>query len=147
MIGIILLMGLVTKNSILLVDYAVEGMRSGLTRTEAIAHAGKVRLRPILMTTFAMIAGTLPLALGIGEVAKMRKSMGVAIVSGLIVSTLITLIVVPAIFSYIDRFREFIESKFRNTEPEDEIHFPEANFPKSKSVKKPVKKSQKSKMK
>lgn len=120
MIGIIMLMGLVTKNSILLVDYAVEGLKSGMTRADAIYHAGRVRLRPILMTTLAMIAGTLPLALGIGEVAKMRRSMGIAIIGGLLVSTLITLIVVPAIFSYIDRFREFVESKFRRTEEERE---------------------------
>jgi HAE1 family hydrophobic/amphiphilic exporter-1 len=112
MIGLVLLMGLVTKNSILLVDYAVEGMKTGMSRAEAVLHAGRVRLRPILMTSFAMIAGTLPLALGIGEVAKMRKSMGVAIVGGLIVSTLITLIVVPAIFTYVDRFREWFENKF-----------------------------------
>jgi HAE1 family hydrophobic/amphiphilic exporter-1 len=151
MIGMILLMGLVTKNSILLVDYAVEGMKAGLSRAEAIAHAGRVRLRPILMTSFAMIAGTLPLALGIGEVAKMRKSMGVVIVGGLIVSTLITLIVVPAIFSYVDRFREWVESKFHNSENEGDIPFSEisAETPASiaqnikKNVKRDVKKSAK----
>ncbi|MDH4263234.1 MAG: efflux RND transporter permease subunit [Spirochaetia bacterium] len=147
MIGMILLMGLVTKNSILLVDYAVEGMKSGLSRAEAIAHAGQVRLRPILMTSFAMIAGTLPLALGIGEVAKMRKSMGVAIVGGLIVSTLITLIVVPAIFSYIDRFREWVESKFRNDESDSEFQFSESpemlNETKRNVVKKITKKKTK----
>jgi len=140
MIGIILLMGLVTKNSILLVDYAVEGMRSGMSRVEAISHAGKVRLRPILMTTFAMIAGTLPLALGIGEVAKMRKSMGVAIVGGLIVSTLITLIVVPAIFSYVDRFREFVESKFRADEAESDTGFSQNPEPAEITPKRKLKK-------
>ena len=85
----------------------------GLSRKEAIARAGLIRLRPILMTTFAMLAGTLPLALGLGEAAKYRAGMGVAIIGGLIVSTLITLIVVPAVFEYLDRFREFVESKFR----------------------------------
>jgi HAE1 family hydrophobic/amphiphilic exporter-1 len=143
MIGMILLMGLVTKNSILLVDYAVEGMKAGMSRAEAIAHAGKVRLRPILMTSFAMIAGTLPLALGIGEVAKMRKSMGVVIVGGLIVSTLITLIVVPAIFSYVDRFREFIESKFRNQETVSELDLFEEPALVQKTIKKIVKKKTK----
>jgi HAE1 family hydrophobic/amphiphilic exporter-1 len=113
MIGIIMLLGLVTKNSILLVDFALEGVRAGLPRREAITKAGLIRLRPILMTTFAMIAGTIPVAIGAGEAAKYRTGMGVAIIGGLIVSTLITLIVVPAVFEYIDIFRENIESKFR----------------------------------
>ncbi len=111
MIGMIMLMGLVTKNSILLVDHAVKGVRSGLDRKEAILQAGMRRLRPILMTTFAMLAGTLPLALGIGEAAKMRRSMGIAIMGGLIFSTLLTLIVIPAVFELIDKFREATESK------------------------------------
>ncbi|HNW27774.1 MAG TPA: efflux RND transporter permease subunit [Spirochaetota bacterium] len=115
MIGMIMLMGLVTKNSILLVDFALEGYRSGMTRKEAIYKAGMTRLRPILMTTFAMLAGTLPVALGIGEVSKFRMAMGIAIMGGLILSTFLTLVVVPAIFEYIDIFREWIESKFRPT--------------------------------
>ncbi|MBN1496720.1 MAG: efflux RND transporter permease subunit [Spirochaetes bacterium] len=113
MIGMIMLMGLVTKNSILLVDFALEGFRSGLTRKEAIYKAGMIRLRPILMTTFAMLAGMLPVALGIGEVSKFRMAMGIAIIGGLVLSTFLTLVVVPAIFEYIDIFREWIESKFR----------------------------------
>jgi len=113
MIGMVMLMGLVTKNSILLVDFALEGYRSGMTRKEAVYKAGMTRLRPILMTTFAMLAGTLPVALGIGEVSKFRMSMGIAIIGGLILSTFLTLVVVPAIFEYIDIFREWIESKFR----------------------------------
>lgn len=113
MIGIILLMGLVTKNSILLVDYALEGIRAGLSRKDAIYNAGRIRLRPILMTSFAMIAGTIPIALGLNEASKARTAMGIAIIGGLIGSTLITLIVVPAIFGYIDRFRDWIESFFR----------------------------------
>lgn len=113
MIGMVMLMGLVTKNSILLVDFALELYRSGLTRKEAIYKAGMIRLRPILMTTFAMLAGMLPVALGLGEVAKFRMAMGIAIIGGLILSTFLTLIVVPALFEYIDIFREWIESKFR----------------------------------
>jgi len=113
MIGTIMLMGLVTKNSILLVDFALEGVRSGLSRKEAITRAGMIRLRPILMTTFAMLAGTAPVALGVGEAAKYRTGMGVVIMGGLIVSTLITLIVVPAVFEYIDLLRERIEGAFR----------------------------------
>jgi HAE1 family hydrophobic/amphiphilic exporter-1 len=111
MIGMVMLMGLVTKNSILLVDFAVKGVQSGLTRKDAILQAGIKRLRPILMTTFAMLAGTLPSALGIGEGAKMRQSMGIAIIGGLVVSTIVTLVVVPAVFEYIDRFRNFTESR------------------------------------
>ncbi len=113
MIGMIMLMGLVTKNSILLVDFALEGVRAGLDRKKAIMDAGLKRLRPILMTTFAMMAGMLPLALGLGEGAQIKQSMGIAILGGLIVSTIITLVVVPATFEYIDTFREFIESRFR----------------------------------
>ncbi len=111
MIGMVMLMGLVTKNSILLVDNAVHGVNSGLGAKEAVLLAGQRRLRPILMTTFAMLAGMLPLAMGIGEAAKMRQSMGISIMGGVIVSTLITLIVVPAVFEYIDRFRVATESK------------------------------------
>jgi HAE1 family hydrophobic/amphiphilic exporter-1 len=102
----------VTKNSILLVDYASRGVKDGLDRNEAIFIAGMHRLRPILMTTFAMLAGTLPVALGIGEAAKSRMSMGIAIIGGIILSTFLTLIVVPAIYSYIDRFRVWVERPF-----------------------------------
>jgi predicted RND superfamily exporter protein len=101
------------------VDFALEGIRGGMSRKEAIANAGRIRLRPILMTTFAMLAGTLPVAFGIGEAAKYRVSMGIAIIGGLVVSTIITLVVVPAVFEYIDRFREFVESKFR-PEPDND---------------------------
>jgi len=113
MIGLIMLMGLVTKNSILLVDYALQRVRKGLSLNDAIFEAGKARLRPILMTSFAMIAGTLPLAMGLGEAAKQRTAMGIAIIGGLVFSTIMTLFFVPAIFGYIDRFREWVEKRFR----------------------------------
>jgi HAE1 family hydrophobic/amphiphilic exporter-1 len=113
MIGLIMLMGLVTKNSILLVDYALQHVRRGMSLNDAIFEAGKARLRPILMTSFAMIAGTLPLALGLGEAAKQRTAMGIAIIGGLIFSTVMTLFFVPAVFGYIDRLREAIERRFR----------------------------------
>jgi HAE1 family hydrophobic/amphiphilic exporter-1 len=112
MIGLVMLMGLVTKNSILLVDFAVKGVQSGMKRNEAILRAGQLRLRPILMTTFAMLAGTLPVALGVGEAAKPRMSMGISIIGGIILSTVLTLVVVPAIFAYVDRLRERIEKPF-----------------------------------
>lgn len=105
MIGIIMLLGVATKNSILLVDYANQRVLEGMDRAQAIIMAGRMRLRPILMTTMALIAGTVPIAMGLNEASKQRTSMGVAIIGGLISSTLLTLVVVPAAYSYIDRFR------------------------------------------
>jgi HAE1 family hydrophobic/amphiphilic exporter-1 len=105
MIGVIMLLGVATKNSILLVDYAHQLAEKGLSRNEAIIKAGKTRLRPILMTTMALIAGMIPIAVGLNEASKQRTSMGVAVIGGLLSSTLLTLIVVPAAYSFIDRFR------------------------------------------
>jgi HAE1 family hydrophobic/amphiphilic exporter-1 len=105
MISIIMLMGLVTKNSILLVDYTLQMMRKGMPRDEALKAAGRVRLRPILMTTFALIAGMLPVALALTEVGKFRQSMGIAMEGGLISSLVLTLIIVPSGFGYVDDFR------------------------------------------
>ncbi len=105
MIGMIMLIGIACKNSILLVDYANQLVVGGMDRTNAMVTAGKARLRPILMTTMALIAGTIPLAIGLNEASKQRTSMGWAIIGGLISSTLLTLIVVPAAYSFIDRFR------------------------------------------
>jgi len=102
MIGIVFLMGLVTKNAILLVDFANQGQRQGMSRNEALLAAGQTRLRPILMTTAAMIFGMLPLALGLGEGAEQQAPMGRAIIGGVITSTLLTLVVVPVIYSYLD---------------------------------------------
>jgi multidrug efflux pump subunit AcrB len=102
MIGIIFLMGLVTKNAILLVDFANKGQREGKSLVQSLLDAGQVRLRPILMTTAAMIFGMLPLALGLGEGAEQQAPMGRAIIGGVITSTLLTLVVVPVIYSYID---------------------------------------------
>lgn len=103
MIGIILLMGLVTKNGILLVDYTnMLRKRDGLARNEAVIRAGPVRLRPILMTTLALIFGMLPLALGKGAGAESRMPMAVAVIGGLITSTLLTLVVVPVVYTLLD---------------------------------------------
>jgi len=102
MIGLVFLMGLVTKNAILLVDFANQGQRRGMGRDEALIAAGQVRLRPILMTTTAMIFGMLPLALGLGEGAEQQAPMGRAIIGGVITSTLLTLVVVPVIYTYLD---------------------------------------------
>jgi HAE1 family hydrophobic/amphiphilic exporter-1 len=112
MVALIMLLGLVTKNSILLVDYTLQMMKKGHPRDEALKMAGKVRLRPILMTTFALIAGMLPVALALTEVGKFRQSMGVAIEGGLISSLLLTLVIVPSVFGYVDDFRLWLTKLF-----------------------------------
>lgn len=111
MIGTIMLLGIASKNSILLVDYANQRIAVGVDRSTAMIEAGKTRLRPILMTTMALIAGTTPVALGLNEASRQRTSMGVAIIGGLISSTLLTLVVVPAAFSFVDRFRLWSQAK------------------------------------
>jgi HAE1 family hydrophobic/amphiphilic exporter-1 len=102
MIGLIMLMGLVTKNAILLVDFANQARREGLSRNEALIKAGSTRLRPIVMTTLAMIFGMLPLAFAIGAGAEMRAPMARAVIGGLITSTLLTLVVVPVVYTILD---------------------------------------------
>jgi HAE1 family hydrophobic/amphiphilic exporter-1 len=109
-IGFIMLMGLVTKNAILLIDFVIRARREGLARDAAIARAGSVRLRPILMTTLAMIFGMLPLALGLGEGAEQRAPMGQAVIGGVITSSLLTLVVVPVIYSYLDDFANWLKA-------------------------------------
>ncbi len=105
MIGCIMLMGVATKNSIILVDYTSQQTRQGMPLKDAILLAGKNRLRPILMTSVALIAGFIPIAIGLNEASKQRTSMGIALIGGLISSTLLTLIIVPAAYTYIERFR------------------------------------------
>ncbi len=108
LIGIVLLLGIVTKNSILLVDYAIIGLEQGKKQRQALLDAGVSRLRPILMTSLSTIAGTFPLALGLGAGAEVRQSMGVAVIGGFTTSTLLTLVVVPVLFTYIDNFQHWI---------------------------------------
>ena len=107
-IGIIMLMGLVTKNAILLIDFIKKAMDRGEPRYEAIIQAGKTRLRPILMTTSAMVMGMVPLALGLGEGGEQSAPMAHAVIGGVITSTLLTLVVVPVIFTYLDDFKNFM---------------------------------------
>jgi multidrug efflux pump subunit AcrB len=103
MIGLIMLMGIVTKNSILLVEYALVAMRDhGLSRPEALLDACHKRARPIMMTTVAMIAGMLPIALGFGADASFRQPMAIAVIGGLLSSTFLSLLVVPVVFTYVD---------------------------------------------
>jgi HAE1 family hydrophobic/amphiphilic exporter-1 len=117
-IGIILLMGLVTKNAILLVDNANQRRAKGVAVREALIEAGAVRLRPILMTTLAMIFGMLPVALGLSEGSEFRSPMGIAVIGGLITSTLLTLLVVPAIYSSFESARATLKRWFgRGTPP------------------------------
>jgi len=108
LIGIVMLMGLVTKNAILLVEYGIMSMRAGMPRLQAIKSAGEARMRPILMTTVAMIAGMAPIALGIGAGSEVRAPMAVAVIGGLITSTLLTLIVIPVVFTYVDDLQRWL---------------------------------------
>src|SRR6185503_15081381 len=102
MIGIIMLMGLVTKNGILLIDFANQQRASGADREQALLVSGRIRLRPIIMTTVAMIFGMLPLAFAIGEGAEQRAPMARAVIGGLMTSTLLTLFVVPVAYTLLD---------------------------------------------
>lgn len=112
LIGVIMLMGLVTKNAILLVDYTITLRSRGMSREEALLKAGPVRLRPILMTTAAMVFGMLPTALKIGEGAELRAPMAIAVIGGLITSTLLTLVVVPVVYTLIDDLESFLKRKW-----------------------------------
>jgi hydrophobe/amphiphile efflux-1 (HAE1) family protein len=111
MIGFVMLMGLVTKNGILLVDFANRARRAGASLHDALLQAGQVRLRPILMTTAAMIGGMTPLALGLGEGGETQAPMGRAIIGGVITSTLLTLVVVPVLYTYLDRLTEWRKAR------------------------------------
>ena len=108
MIGIIMLMGLVTKNAILLVDFVNQARAKGRDRAEALVDAGELRLRPIIMTTLAMIFGMIPTALALGAGSEFRAPMAHAVIGGLITSTLLTLIVVPVVYTYLDDFGAWV---------------------------------------
>jgi multidrug efflux pump subunit AcrB len=101
-IGILMLMGIVTKNAIMLVDFAIESMHHGVERTAAIIDAGQKRARPIVMTTIAMVAGMFPSALAFGAGGEFRAPMAIAVIGGLIVSTFLSLLFVPAFFTIMD---------------------------------------------
>jgi predicted RND superfamily exporter protein len=112
-IGIIMLMGLVAKNAILLLDAARAEEREGMNREDALMHAGRKRLRPILMTTFALIAGMLPVAIGLGEGGEFYRPMAVTIIGGTITSTLLTLLVIPCFYDSIEMMRERAIASFQ----------------------------------
>jgi len=119
-IGFIMLMGLVTKNGILLVDFANQGLREGKPALQAILDAGQVRLRPILMTSAAMVFGMLPMAIGSGESGETQAPMGRAVIGGIITSTVLTLVVVPVIYSYLQAFGERMKARLVSSESEHE---------------------------
>jgi len=110
-IGLILLMGLVTKNSILLIDYINQDRKRGMPRLEAILSAGNKRLRPILMTSLAMVLGMLPVAFAFGTSSDFRVSMGVTVIGGLISSTLLTLVVIPVVYTILDDLTSKVRRK------------------------------------
>jgi HAE1 family hydrophobic/amphiphilic exporter-1 len=124
-IGFIMLMGLVTKNAILLVDFFNQARGRGMALNEALLEAGSIRLRPILMTTLAMVFGMMPLALGLGEGASQRAPMAHAVIGGLISSTLLTLVVVPVVLVYIDRVSAWSRKRFsRSADEAAQLHKP-----------------------
>jgi multidrug efflux pump subunit AcrB len=107
-IGIVMLVGIVTKNSILLVDFAVEQRQRGVPLKEALYDAGIKRARPIIMTTLAMSAGMLPVAAGFGADGALRQGMGTAVIGGLLFSTFLSLLFVPAAAVWVDRLERFV---------------------------------------
>jgi HAE1 family hydrophobic/amphiphilic exporter-1 len=117
LIGVILLMGIVAKNAILLIDFAKWGQERGMGRHEALVEAGRIRLRPILMTTLALIAGMIPVALGHGEGGDFRAPLGRAVIGGTITSTLLTLFVIPTVYDILAGWREWLMGKFRAKKP------------------------------
>ena len=112
LIGVILLMGIVAKNAILLIDFAKWSEEKGVPRREAIIEAGRARLRPILMTTFALIAGMMPVAMGVGEGADFRAPLGRAVIGGVITSTLLTLLVIPTFYDILAGGRDRLARLF-----------------------------------
>jgi hydrophobic/amphiphilic exporter-1 (mainly G- bacteria), HAE1 family len=117
LIGVIMLMGLVAKNAILLLDATRQEEAAGIPREEALMHAGRKRFRPILMTTLALIAGMLPVAIGVGEGGEFYRPMAVAIIGGTLTSTFLTLLVVPSFYDSIEIARDSAIAKFRRRVP------------------------------
>ncbi len=120
-IGIVMLMGLVTKNAILLVDFAIRSRALGMDRTQALLHAAQVRLRPILMTTLAMVFGMVPLAFALSEGSEQRAPMGQAVIGGVITSSLLTLVVVPVIYCYLDDLAAWGRRRFGRRQAAAEV--------------------------
>jgi HAE1 family hydrophobic/amphiphilic exporter-1 len=115
MIGVVLLMGIVAKNAILLIDFAKWSEEAGMERREALIQAGRVRLRPILMTTFALVAGMVPVALGAGEGGEFRAPLGIAVIGGVLTSTLLTLLVIPTVYETLADTRDWLGARLRGS--------------------------------
>jgi HAE1 family hydrophobic/amphiphilic exporter-1 len=107
-VGLIMLIGVVKKNAIMMIDFALEAKRTGMDAETAIVKACSIRFRPIMMTTMAALMGTLPIALGLGAGAEARRPLGLCVVGGLLFSQLITLYVTPVFFTYLDRFQTWM---------------------------------------
>jgi HAE1 family hydrophobic/amphiphilic exporter-1 len=120
-IGVVMLMGLVTKNAILLVDFAIRAREEGMERSQALLMAAKVRLRPILMTTLAMIFGMVPLAFALTEGSEQRAPMGQAVIGGVITSSLLTLVVVPVVYCYLDDLAQWLRRRVRGPAADDGV--------------------------
>ena len=103
-----MLAGIVVNNAIVLIDCINTRRRKGMSRRDAIIEGGKVRLRPIMMTTTTTVLGLLPLAIGLGEGAELRMPMGIAVIGGLVFSTLITLILVPVVYEIVEKMKDFV---------------------------------------
>ena len=123
-IGLLMLLGIVAKNSILLVDFALEEMSKGVRRFDAILYAGHKRAQPIVMTTVAMVAGMVPIAISLTGDGSWRAPMGVTVIGGLIFSTLLTLLLVPAFFSIAVDIEHWIAAKFNRLIDNGEAHRP-----------------------
>jgi multidrug efflux pump subunit AcrB len=138
-IGVLMLMGIVTKNAIMLVDFAVEEIGRGAPRIEALVEAGRKRARPIVMTTIAMAAGMLPSALGLGDGGGFRSPMAIAVIGGLVISTMLSLVFVPAVFTVLDDVGGLgwrLMSRFVGEQ--DELQLPEHALPVAASARRPA---------
>ncbi len=120
-IGMIMLIGLVTKNGILIVEFANQKREEGLSRMDAVLEASRLRLRPILMTSLAMALGSLPLALSIGAASTSRQPLGIVIVGGIMFSLVLTLFVIPAMYSYLSRQPQHVNFEDEIRQPNEEL--------------------------
>ena len=112
-IGILMLVGIVKKNAIMMVDFAIERRHAGADALSAIREAALVRFRPIMMTTFAALFGTLPIALGSGAGSELRQPLGIAVVGGLAVSQILTLFITPVVYVYLDKLDSFFKGRVK----------------------------------